>query len=184
MAAQYQQFFADRLKLQQNPLRDRGLEGRPVAGADGIPTDARYLPRIADDRKVRSLIERYSAERVEQLVGGAIRSAQPDLDEKLIEKMGKGWVRRRMQNAYGLQEDPKFAFLSNDIDSIKATLANDYGLAEADIADVIAKLPKRENAGGKDAHFKRASTSTKASRRSSSRSSAAPLRRSASTTSS
>lgn len=154
MAAQYQQFYAERLKLQQNPLRDRGIEGRPVAGADGIPTNKQYLPRIADDRRVRSLIDRYSAERIEQLVGGAIRSAQPDLDEKLIEKMGRGWVRRRMQNAYGLQEDPKFAFLSNDLDAIRATLKNDYDLADADIADVIAKLPKRENAGGKDAHFK------------------------------
>jgi hypothetical protein len=154
MAAQYQRFYSERLKLQQNPLADRGLEGRAVAGAEGIPQNPRYLPRLADDRKVRSLIERYSAERVEGLVAGAIRSAQPDLDEALVTKMGKGWVRRRMQNAYGLQEDPKFAFLSNDIDAIKATLKNDYDLSDADVTDVIAKLPKRENAGGKDAHFK------------------------------
>lgn len=155
MAKSVASFMGDRLEFQQNPLRDRGLEGRPIAGAQDVPRDSRYLPRVADPRKVRDLVDRFSGERIEQLIAGAIRSAQPELDEKVVANMAKGYLRRRMDQAYGLGDDPKLAFLSNDVDALRAVLRNEYDLADADIENVIAALPKRENAGGKDSHFKR-----------------------------
>lgn len=157
MAKVYQDFFRDRLEFQQKPMRDRGiLDARPVAGADGIPTNESYLPRVADERKVRSLVERYTSERVSKVLEGAIRSAQPDLDDALISKMAKGWVQRRSNQAYGLVDDPKFVFMGRDEDALRAALAHEYGLGEADIATIISKLPKQEAKGvGVDPHLKR-----------------------------
>jgi GNAT superfamily N-acetyltransferase len=154
MNAELTRFFNDRLDHQQRVFRDTpGIEGRAVAGADNVPVNERYLPRVDDVRKVKIAVERFGTETVEELWAGAIRSAQPDLEEDLIRRMAKGRVSRSLKNTYGLKEDPKFTFMGNDIEALRSVLRSEYDLSEADIANVVARMPKRDGTGT-DAHLK------------------------------
>lgn len=157
LADHYRKFFADRLDHQKNPLRERNMDARPVGGAENVKFNANYLPRVDDLRKVRELHETFGSDTVRDLVAGAIRSAQPDLDEKVIQKMAAGRVKRRFNEAHGATDDPKFAFLGRDEDVLRQVLADEYGLAGADIDHVISKLPQKtpSTEGGVESFMKR-----------------------------
>jgi hypothetical protein len=148
------EFYSDRLAHMQNPLRHLGEEGRPVASPE-IPQDPTYLQRLVDARRIREHVERYSTERIEELIYGAIRNVLTTVDENIVRRMARAWVNRRYEQAYGLHEDPRYAFFGNDINRLRGVLADEYGLSHDDIAHVIDRLPRRGEGGGKDAFLQR-----------------------------
>jgi hypothetical protein len=73
--------------LANNPLRDTGGIGRPVKGFGEVPENPHYMMRIWDARKVNEITERFGMSGIVQWFKGSIKSAQPWIDDDLLEKL-------------------------------------------------------------------------------------------------
>ena len=64
-----------------------------VRGAKDVDFDDLYVPRITDDVKWDSFIQKYGEDNLIKLLKGSIKSAQKELDDELAEMIATGYVK-------------------------------------------------------------------------------------------
>ncbi|MFD2139900.1 D-alanyl-D-alanine carboxypeptidase family protein [Ancylobacter oerskovii] len=135
-----------------NPLADRGLTGRPVAGYGDIPDDVHYLPRIPDAKKFNEALAAHGQRGVERFYAGAIRSAQPYIDEELLDKLSRGMVRNIYDRTWGVDDRLNMALAGRDEDFLRRFLAENAEFSEEEVERLMAGMARKP--GGVDRHAK------------------------------
>jgi LAS superfamily LD-carboxypeptidase LdcB len=143
---------AEKLRDAQNPLRREGLVGRPVKGFEDVPENPNYMMRIYDSFKLNQLLD----ERVPTGVGqrgleawfkGAMRSAQPWIDDELLDRIAEGTVKRLRQKANGIDEALNLMHSGFDVEHLKELL-RDADLAEERIDWLLKTIRVKSEAAG------------------------------------
>lgn len=117
--------------------------GRALAGRENVPPNSHYLPRVFRLDKVSKIDP--SGRKFKEWVEGALLSSTKELGDKAYTIANGVWegLNRR---AYGLDE---FFLMSRDgatADVLRSGM-RDLGLSEADIEDILARLPKGSKPG-------------------------------------
>ncbi|MFG1372174.1 hypothetical protein V5F32_08370 [Xanthobacter oligotrophicus] len=117
--------------------------GRPLAGMENVPANPHYMPRVYRLDKILA-IDATGRKFVEWLEG-ALLSAHKELGDK-AEALARGLYSGLMRRGFNLDE---FAMMARDgatADVIRSGML-DIGMSEADIADILARLPKGSKPG-------------------------------------
>lgn len=117
--------------------------GRPLAGMESVPPNPHYMPRVYRLDKILG-IDATGRKFVEWLEG-ALLSAHMELGDK-AETLARGLYSGLMRRGFNLDE---FAMMARDgatADVLRSGML-DIGMSEADIADILARLPKGSKPG-------------------------------------
>lgn len=139
----------------KNPLRREGLISRPVAGAENLEANQTYLWRKIDHAKVVGAINTFGAagagepaQGVTLMVRNAIRSAQPDIDPELLEKLARGYVRGIHRRAAGLGDEWSLALGESNFTKLRQLLEDDAGLMPDEVDTILDRLGVNKPSAG------------------------------------
>lgn len=133
------------LDLANNPLSREGMVGRPVRGFGTVPENPNYMMRSYDQRKLNDVRERFGDRGVTEWFKGAMRSAQPDLEDEVVDRIAGHMSRRLHLKANEIDENFNLA-IHGDQDRL-AGLLRDAGLNDQDIGLVLRRMAPDEQAG-------------------------------------
>ncbi|MDX1102269.1 hypothetical protein GOL81_23160 [Sinorhizobium medicae] len=134
-------------EMAQNPFVREGLAGDSVAGFERWAANPHYMMRKWDNDKLVMITEEYAKGTVEQLIAGAIRKANADMEEELIRSLSKGFTRAITNRAHGLDDAAVRAMGEDDIETLMDVLTQDGGLSRADADAVLHRFKKKDDAG-------------------------------------
>lgn len=143
---------ADILAHAQNPLKSDGGVGRPVAGFEQVPENPYYMARVHSARKWNETIETYSKKGATAWWRGAIQSAQPDIEDDLLDAMSRGIVKNVYARANHLDEHLNLMLAGKDFDGLAAMLRDEH-VPEDRITSFLARV-KNKQAKSMDTHAK------------------------------
>lgn len=139
----------------KNPLRREGLISRPVAGAENLEANQTYLWRKIDHAKVVGAVNTFGAsgagepaQGVTLMVRNAIRSAQPDIDPELLEKLARGYVRGIHRRAAGLGDEWSLALGESNFTKLRQLLEDDAGLMPDEVDTILDRLGVNKPSAG------------------------------------
>lgn len=141
------------LQLAKNPLQREGLVGRAVQGFEDVPENKFYMMRAYDGSKLNNAIERFSQKGLVKWFTGAIRSAQPQLEDDIIEKIAEGTVKGIHLRANGIDERLNMMMSGFDRAQLEDVL-REANVAEDRIKSVLNSV-ERDSKTGADARAKR-----------------------------
>lgn len=145
---------AEVLRVAQNPLLPDGGAGRPIAGFEDVPENPFYMARIHSAKKWNDTIETYSEKGAMEWWKGAIRSAQPDIEDDLLDAMSRGIVRNSYKRANHLDEGLNLMLAGKDFDGLAAML-RDENVSEDRITNFLARIKKKEASSATDVRAKK-----------------------------
>jgi hypothetical protein len=148
-ASHLSKVMEDARKLAENPFLEEGIpDARPVAGFGATKEDARYLTRVFSAHKISEVVAKHSYPAMENLVRGAIQSAQPGLRTDILERLSKHFTLNVYKRSQGvIDEKVSRMFGVDDLELLKRDLMHDHGLTEADADEVIRGLRKPPDTG-------------------------------------
>lgn len=150
------ELYSEVQDLQKNPFARDGLNGRPVAGALDITDTADWSgPRYWDPRRMILANADYAKGEIERLFEGAIRSAQPDLDEAFLKRLAGGMARAITARAHGLDAMARGNVGLEDMEELAQTLMNHGGLSRADADALLHSFKAPGSDAGRDASMRR-----------------------------
>jgi len=131
------------LKLQEMPLAIAKAHG--VKGADKIDPQANYLTRLWSDTEVNNVLaEIGNAGGDETWLHGyfscAIKSAQPDIDQELANKMGKGMVQRIRRLGDDTDIDKAKMFSMDSEEAVRAVLEMEGSMTKEQVDATVRRL--------------------------------------------
>lgn len=142
--------------LQKNPFARDGLVGRPVAGALDVTDTADWSgPRYWDARRMILANDDYAKGEIERLFEGAIKSAQPDLDEAFLKRLAGGMAKAITSRAHGLDAMARGNVGMEDMEELAQTLMNHGGLSRADADALLHSFKAPGSDAGRDASMRR-----------------------------
>ncbi len=128
------------------------LDGRPLGGLrkEPLPDDPDYFSRLHDMHKWNEAMEKYGPDNVQQFFKGALMSANPNLTDKLADRIAKTYMKK--VQGMKLEEFGSFdrAFSGNDLDELKVIL-KDQGILTDDEIDTVVFQLKANTGKDKDA---------------------------------
>jgi len=146
MSAKLDELYAERAKDLSNPWWEEGLVGPAYPGFDGGAPIQNYRPRIYDLRKVNDFRLNGGGDAgIRAWFRGAIKSAQPEIDNDVLDKMSEGIAKQLHLRSEGVWED-----LERVKGGDKEGLANwlsDLGLNDDEIERAMKKFAPPEKAG-------------------------------------
>lgn len=107
-----------------------------VKGFENVDVNERYLPRVFDFRALAEIEKDVGTEGINQLVIGAIRSANEDMPEELAEKLGRAYVKRLRQLRVGSDAHVLQGVRWDDVGYLRQFLT-DSGMDGPDIDKVV-----------------------------------------------
>ncbi len=138
-------------KLLNNPKMREGLDARSVAGFETLESNPHYLMRVWDHAKVSDAFTTYGKEGIDELLRGAIRSANPDMDEKLIARIAKGFSKSIINRAHGVDDMALRVMGGDNLEAMEQFLRQSTDVSDADIDDVLgfmrSKMERASDAG-------------------------------------
>jgi muramidase (phage lysozyme) len=136
----------DVLDLANNPGAREGLTMRPVAGFGTVPENVNYMWRSYSMPKLNAARERFGDRGVVEWFKGAIRSAQDDLDDDIVDRIARGVSKRLHQRANDLDDSLSRALHGMDSDTL-AGIMREADASEEQIAAVLGRLQRDPQAG-------------------------------------
>lgn len=147
--------MGETLERLKNPLMDKGLVGRSVHGAEWVPEDVHYMWRQFSKAKVLANCsdkDGFGQEGVIKMIAGAIKSAQPEISDKLLQKLAKGYLMSLHSRAAGIGDEWASALSRKDRGLFERVLRDTSGanMSDAEIEEVLKrmKLFQPEGANG------------------------------------
>lgn len=132
--------YKDMAELFRNPLRDEGGIARSIRGAEELASNKFYQWRRFAAQKVNQLMDTYGENTVINLVAGAIRTVNPDIEDALLQRIAKGYVHGIDKRANGVTEDIGHSISSNNREALAKILKEEAKLQDHEIDGVINKL--------------------------------------------
>ncbi len=120
-----------------------GNPGRPLAGMENVPPNPHYMPRVWRLDKIMAVDA--SGRKFIEWMEGAILSAHMELGDK-AETLARGIYSGIVRRGFNLDE---FAMMARDggtADVLRSGML-DLGISEADVAEILARLPKGSKPG-------------------------------------
>lgn len=148
------ELYSEALKLQQNPFYREGIEGRSVMGTDGIPTDQHFAPRYWESQRLILASKEYVDGAIEDLIGRSMKSANPALEDGVIERTAKAFTRAIVNRAHGLEDIASHSLSSDKLDVLIELLQDQYNLTKGDADALRATFRGSSDDAGRDAHNK------------------------------
>jgi hypothetical protein len=135
----------------QNPLRREGLTGRAIQGFEETPENANYMMRIYDARKINDLLDHnvphgIGEKGIVNWFKGAMRSAQPQIDDDLLDTIAEGTVKRLRNKSNGIDEAMNLMHSGYDHEQLKDIL-RDANIAEERIDRLLQSVRRDEQTG-------------------------------------
>lgn len=150
------ELYSEVQDLQKNPFARDGLTGRPVAGALDINDTADWSgPRYWDARRMILANNDYAKGEMERLFEGAIRSAQPDLDDAFLKRLAAGMTKAITARAHGLEAMARGNVGMENMEELAQTLMNHGGLSRADADALLHSFKAPGSDAGRDASMRR-----------------------------
>lgn len=137
-------------QMAQNPFVREGMTGDSVAGFERWQANPHYAMRRWDSDKLVEITKDYVDGTVKDLIAGAIRKANADMEESLIDSLSKGFTRAITNRAHGLEDASVRAMGGDDIESLMEVLTLDGGLSRADADAVLHRFKKEKTADAGD----------------------------------
>ncbi|MDX0260523.1 hypothetical protein GOC60_04770 [Sinorhizobium meliloti] len=134
-------------EMAQNPFIREGMGGDSVAGFERWAANPHYMMRKWDADKIVEITKDYADGTVQDLIAGAIRKANADMEEQLIRSLSKGFTRAITNRAHGLDDAAVRAMGGEDIETLMEVLTLDGGLSRADADAVLQRFKKTDDAG-------------------------------------
>jgi hypothetical protein len=131
----------------QNPFVREGMTGDSVAGFERWAANPHYMMRKWDADRIVMAADEYVKGTVEDLIAGAIRKANADMEETLIRSLSKGFTRAITNRAHGLDDAAVRAMGGEDIETLMEVLTLDGGLSRGDAEAVLHRFKKTSDAG-------------------------------------
>jgi hypothetical protein len=144
---------ADVLRLAKNPWDDEGLTGPPVAGFEEVPENELYMSRLHSAAKWNDTIEQHTMKGAAAWWEGAIKAAQPDIDDELAQAMARGIVKNSYERANEIDDRLNTILAGKDFDGLAAMLREE-GVQEDRITNFLSRFKGREGQGQKDVRAK------------------------------
>ena len=140
------------LRMAQNPRLREGGAARPVKGFDAVSADKHYMTRYMNPTRVQLASREYVPGTMDDLIFGAIRSANPDIADDLARKIAKGYAKGITRRAHGLDEIAMRNLGEESVDD----LIKELELGTNDAANLKAWFESRSKSDkGRDARAKR-----------------------------
>lgn len=117
-------------------LKEAGIEFNEVFTRD-------YVPRVLNMKKVNEHFNDFGNQGIEDLYHGAIRSAQPDIDDALARKMAKAFTDRGNKASAGMETNVNVRG-ADDLEELRLILQTH--LDDKEIDDVISNFSHETNA--------------------------------------
>ena len=138
----------------QDPRRHSGGGGRPIPGSEFLNEDPSYFTRIWVDAKIQAAVRRFGYRNVESVVAGAIRRAQPTVEDDMAERLAGTLLRSPSNRDVNLDDRLSRALSSGDADLLRSALSETKHWEAAEIEAVVGQL-SRGRTTGRDANLKR-----------------------------
>lgn len=142
---------AEILKLAKNPAHRKGLVSRAVQGFENVEENRHYMTRVYAQDKINALRDANNPNGVGDTgimawTRGAIRKAQPDLDDDEIEKLARWHALRITRRANGVDEQLNFALSGFDRDQLKEVFS-EAGIEDSRIERLLNRVGKDDKVG-------------------------------------
>lgn len=134
-------------EMAQNPFIREGMTGDSVKGFEQWAANQHYAMRRWDADKLVEITKDYVDGTIKDLIAGAIRKANADMEETLIDSLSKGFTRAITNRAHGLDDAAVRAMGGDDIETLMEVLTLDGGLSRADADAVLHRFKKTSDAG-------------------------------------
>ncbi|MFK8253274.1 hypothetical protein [Ancylobacter terrae] len=144
-AAATRTFFDDFHAMLSDPGAAIGLSGqlRPVAGfGPGAPPAKSYLPRIFSYDKVTEAYAKHGPAALGEAVAAAMRRLNPDLEPAYATKIGRGYVKKLRELAYGANIRTQGAMFGDDLEGLRGLLSDLPGVDPEEVENVMARLTR------------------------------------------
>lgn len=118
-----------------------------VPGFEDIEPDAGYVMRVWNTPAVHRIDQAYGGDVVNNLIRQGILAKTPDIDEKLLEKIVKGFS-EEIRTLDRVTSRAKSAMIDGENADALAEMLRGWGMPEQDIEQVLYRVsPRDENAG-------------------------------------
>ncbi|MGN6552076.1 MAG: hypothetical protein ACTHJ3_19600 [Pararhizobium sp.] len=142
---------ADMLEMARNPFVRERLIGQAVKGFEEVRPDPHYMMRLWDPDRVVLATREYADGTLDDFVFGAMRSANPDVDEALLRRTAKGFAKAIISRAHGLDDVAVRALGAEDMQSLVEVLTSN-GVSKADAEELLRSFRGNSHADGKPIH--------------------------------
>lgn len=148
--------YKEALEMMKDPFVKEGLKGvgRAVKGVEEVEFDPHYAPRFWAQERIVMARTQYGQDALERVVFGAMRSANADVEEEILERTAKAFTRAIVNRAHGLEDMSSFALSGDKLDTLLEMLKHGYGLKEADANALKVTFRPRGEDAGRDARLK------------------------------
>lgn len=107
-----------------HPARGSGASMRSLPGAERDNGLKDYLPRRWLGERVKAGVEAFGIPRIYALFRRSIQSANPDIEERYLDRLARGFVDNVVNRSYGLGDEWTIAMREGDRDRFAALLRN------------------------------------------------------------
>lgn len=135
------------LELSQNPFIREGLSADAIKGMEEVAKDPHYIMRRWSSDKIRMIDAQYGQKAIEDLIYGAIRSANSDVDEEVLRKVAVGFTRAIRQRGHGITEAMGRPVGGENFDMLKRALIEEGNLDPAAAETFLKRYTKQPDAG-------------------------------------
>ncbi|MDF2809233.1 MAG: hypothetical protein K0S56_264 [Microvirga sp.] len=142
-------FYRDYHAILSDPGAAEGLSGRlrPVAGfGPGAAPVENYVTRLFNYGKVTAAYERHGLPALGEAVATAMRRLNPELAPALASKLGRGYVKKLRELAYGANIRTSGAMFGDDLEGLRGLLHDLPGVDPEDVENVMAKVTRPDDA--------------------------------------
>ncbi len=129
-----------------NPFRREGKAGRAAKGWGKIKSNPHHAPRLADGVSLTNAVRTHGETAIFGLVQGAIRKANPEWSDDIVERISKGWVQNHSKRYYNVDDDVVRAYNLGDKQALRRILAEDTNLNKDEV-DAIMEIMTRPRPG-------------------------------------
>lgn len=148
IASNFQTRMREMFEVAKDPSGFLGRDARPIDGFAETLDTGRYVPFMHDFRKWHNAASaaQYGEEAMQNFVANAMRKAMPELEEKVIARAAKGYLRTLARVDAGMDINVGRALKGEDMDRL-AELLKSEGVDERTVKDMVEYLtPKTEKA--------------------------------------
>jgi len=121
------------------------LKRAGVRGFEDIPDNANFVPRIRDDAAIARHLSRFGPDQIEELIARSMRSAAPDIDERLLNRIAKGYWRRLQRLSFGADMAIAHGVDLQDLETVRAILREGGNVSDDEVEQIVNQLRQSQN---------------------------------------
>lgn len=114
-----------------------------VQGFDSVEVNDKYLPRVFDFQRFHDLERKHGSDQLAKLIGNGMREANPELSDKIADKLGAHYIQRMRELRTGNDPGVLAGMTFGDIGYLRSFL-KDAGIEGQELEEVVAKFAQEK----------------------------------------